>query len=598
MEKEVIIAIIGALAVIGGAVIQSGILDKVLDSDGGGGSDLTEDVKYPPTLVSLEPYEEGPKEVGSVIKWTAIATDPDGGHLEYKFSVKGSSTDDPWVIGKDWSTQNWWDWTPSVAGSYEVQVEVRDGDHAGPEGRDDSWIKRYAIGAEGPDEAERSREPPVLTSLEPDKPGPQEIGAAIKWVARADDPDDTSLYYRFLLKGPSTGGSWDAVQDWSTQSWWDWSPSEAGSYQVQVDVRDGDHAGPEGRDDFRIRSYEIEEKAGSDGAEISDELPVLTSLEPDKPSPQAAGTAIKWISKAEDPDDTPLYYRFLLKGPSTGGSWDAVQDWSTQNWWDWTPSEAGSYDIQVDVRDGDHAGSDGRDDSRIGSYLIEAVPTDMKRVAYLYSSDRASGESYKSFLDSEGFVTDLISIGRNVGDDYDLVIVGSDAGEASTSIDDQETPIIGLGYGGARFFDKLGLDIGWLQGWVGSNTDVYIKDNSYSVFKDPNEIPSGDVRLYTQTGHIGIYLPSPPSDVVLIGREANDENHYPIVLQDGRYLLWGFTGSPNYMTSEGKGLFVNIADHLSTGSEITVSGGSIFYVPMRPLTLDPKLLSPSNPIST
>jgi hypothetical protein len=283
MEKEVIIAIIGALAVIGGALIQSGILDQVLDFDGGGGgSDLTEDVKYPPTLISLELDEEGPQKVGSVIRWTVRATDPDGGHLDYKFSVKRSSTDDAWVIGKDWSTQSWWDWTPSEAGSYEVLAEVRDGDHSGPEGNDDFWIKSYSIGEEtGPDEAETSREPPVLTSLEPDKPSPQEMGIAIKWVARADDPDDESLYYRFLLKGPSTGGSWDAVQDWSTQNWCEWTPSEAGSYEVQVDVRDGDHSGPEGRDDSRIKSYVIEEETDSDEGVVSVKPTPVYYVDPD-----------------------------------------------------------------------------------------------------------------------------------------------------------------------------------------------------------------------------------------------------------------------------------------------------------------------------
>jgi hypothetical protein len=584
MEKEVIIAIIGALAVIGGAVIESGILDHFLGFDEGGGPDSVEDLKYPPTLISLEPDEEGPKEVGSEIKWTAIATDPDGGRLDYKFSVKGSSTDDPWVVGKDWSTQNWWEWIPSEAGSYNVQVEVRDGDHAGPEGRDDSWTKRYVIGMAGFDEAERSREPPILTSLEPDRPGPQETGVAIKWVARAEDPDDESLYYRFLLTGPSTGGSWDAVQDWSTQSWWDWEPSEAGGYRVQVEVRDGDHAGAEGRDDFRISGgYEIEERAVSGEADILDEVkhpPTLISLEPDRRSPREVGSAIRWTARAEDPDDEILYYRFLLTGPSTGESWDAVQDWSPQSWWDWEPSEAGGYRVQVEVRDGDHAGAEGRDDFRIsGGYEIEAAPTDAKRVAFIYSSDLSSGESFKSFFDSEGFSTDLISIGRSLRGDYDLIIVGSDAGGASTSIDDQETAIMGVGEGGYTFLGKLGLEIGSPHGWHGSNTDVYIKDNSYSVFRDPNEIPSGDVKLYTKTDHVGIYLPSPPSNVVLIGREVSDEDHYPIVLQDGRYLLWGFTGSPKDMTSEGKRLFVNIADHLATGKAITVSGGPIVYRP-------------------
>lgn len=107
---------------------------------------------------------------------------------------------------------------------------------------------------------EKSIEPPKLTSFGPERDSPQKVGTTIRWTARAQDPDDETLYYKFLLMGPSTGGSWDAVQDWRTQSWWDWDPSEAGSYQVQVEVRDGDHSGPQGRDDSRSARYEIEEK--------------------------------------------------------------------------------------------------------------------------------------------------------------------------------------------------------------------------------------------------------------------------------------------------------------------------------------------------
>ena len=122
---------------------------------------------------------------------------------------------------------------------------------------------------------------------------------------------------------------------------------------------------------------------------------------------------------------------------------------------------------------------------------------------------------------------------------------------------------------------------------------IYIQDNSSSIFSKPYRISTGNVSLYTRTSHVGIYLPSPPSDVVLIGRESDDKSHYSIVLENGKYLLWGFTSSPKYMTSSGKELFINIADHLATGTEITVSSGIRVIIPPKTLILDPKRITPS-----
>ena len=67
------------------------------------------------------------------------------------------------------------------------------------------------------------------------------------------------------------------------------------------------------------------------------------------------------------------------------------------------------------------------------------------------------------------------------------------------------------------------------------------------------------VTVYTTTTQVGIYLPTPPEGVTLIGREADNSTHYPIVQQTNLYLLWGFDGSPEAMTETGKELFVNLA---------------------------------------
>ena len=81
----------------------------------------------------------------------------------------------------------------------------------------------------------------------------------------------------------------------------------------------------------------------------TESIPVLTSFEPDKESPQMTGTQINWTAIANNPRKESLIYRFNLKSPSTNYSWKIVQNWGTQNKWSWHPTEPGNYNIQVQV---------------------------------------------------------------------------------------------------------------------------------------------------------------------------------------------------------------------------------------------------------
>jgi hypothetical protein len=98
----------------------------------------------------------------------------------------------------------------------------------------------------------------------------------------------------------------------------------------------------------------------------------LASITPDKKSPVAAGTAVKWTAKATDADKDPISYRFWLKGPSTGNAWKIVQDWSIKNQWTWknAPSNVGSYSVYVYARDGKHAPLNGYDSAVGQTYRL------------------------------------------------------------------------------------------------------------------------------------------------------------------------------------------------------------------------------------
>ena len=62
---------------------------------------------------------------------------------------------------------------------------------------------------------------------------------AITWTAAASDPENDPVSYRFLLNDtPAT--------EWQTQNQWTWTAAEAGTSQITVQVKDENHAGPEG----------------------------------------------------------------------------------------------------------------------------------------------------------------------------------------------------------------------------------------------------------------------------------------------------------------------------------------------------------------
>jgi len=335
---------------------------------GPSGFDIKKTVSFKLTSANQPPHVDmlfsdrpAPQFVGSWIKWTALASDPEGAPLQYKFYLRGPSTNGFWMDQTGWGKNNRWIWrtTPFDVGYSEVLVAVRDGSHAGPGGSDDYEIASFAIVDQNL--------PPVITGLASNVPSPQPIGATVWWKASAIDQEGNPVFYRYWLKGAATGGSWRMVRDWSTDPTWVWptSPADAGTSEIQVQVRDGLHSSPSGWDDDAGALFTVLRQ---------NQPPVLVSLTADKPGSQAAGTPIKWTAIASDPDREPIYYKFWLKGPSTKGAWKVAQDWSTKNQWTWTSSgnDGGAYTIYVYARDGKHNPATGYDSALGTAYQLRA----------------------------------------------------------------------------------------------------------------------------------------------------------------------------------------------------------------------------------
>jgi hypothetical protein len=194
-------------------------------------------------------------------------------------------------------------------------------------------------------------------------------------------------------------------------------------------------------------------------------------------------------------------------------------------------------------------------------------------IAYIYMSDTEGASSYQLFLEDNDYCVTLISMDNVATTDfsvYDLIVVGADTytlqydwGDADSvnAIDSSGKSIIGLGTGGACLFGELGLSISYGNAWNLTESSIYVVDPTHDIFTTPYFISVPEdriIQLYEGGVYChSLYEPYLSSEVVLLGREPDDMSHYPLA-QEGQYILWGFTASPESMTQIGKDLFLNV----------------------------------------
>ncbi|MDD4651505.1 MAG: VWA domain-containing protein, partial [Methanothrix sp.] len=124
--------------------------------------------------------------------------------------------------------------------------------------------------------------PPVITSLAPSKPSPQQAGSVVLWTANATDEDGDLILYRFFLNGI-------AATEWQLSNQWPWNTTE-GAFRMEVRARDGLHAGPNAADDARSESYRIT------ASNASEKIPAI-AVAAEKPP---AGSWMKTFGGAKD----------------------------------------------------------------------------------------------------------------------------------------------------------------------------------------------------------------------------------------------------------------------------------------------------------
>lgn len=222
------------------------------------------------------------------------------------------------------------------------------------------------------------------------------------------------------------------------------------------------------------------------------------------------------------------------------------------------------------------------------------------RIAYIYKSDLALANTYKTFLETNSYKVDIIK-SNNVASanfsPYRLIIIGADTGNPSSwstgpwgdpagseagYIDTFNKPILGTGTGGALFFEARNLYIGFGNSWVSSSgdTSVYVENTSHRLWNTPNVISipaSQQLMLYDHnTPYLAVYLPGPIAGIVALGRQTDNMEHYQIMVQNSKYMLWGFENSPSDMSGKGKKTFLNAINMLT--SPLLIPGSIIIPI--------------------
>lgn len=217
--------------------------------------------------------------------------------------------------------------------------------------------------------------------------------------------------------------------------------------------------------------------------------------------------------------------------------------------------------------------------AQLGGIRCDILPSG--EIAYVYRGNTADAASYYNLLVSTGYSVTLVPLSAILTTDFsqfNLILIADDTGSLNewgtsgltdsqvTKITSANKPIIGLGEGGYAFFGHVGLFIGWPKGWHGPDTDMSKSGGPL----DPTffaGVAADPVQTYSMPENtVSIYLPPnspPPSDVVPIGLETPPTDHSPLILQGCR-LLWGSSGNPYGMTSDGVTVFLNGVSYMRT----------------------------------
>ncbi len=234
---------------IGLFIMKVDVRDRYHEGSDGSDASISSDytIRNNPPTVEITISPEGTQDAGNPVNIEASAWDREGDVMTYEFQHMGPSSTNWDTLEKSGSYE--FEWSPDQNDIGQNYIRVIVSDSFNPEGTTSS---EASIEITDPE--------PSIKSLHSDLNSPQIEGATITWTAKAEDKFDNTIYYKFFLTGPSTGGQMAAMTDWTSDNTWTWATSGAdiGENQIKVWIRDGNHAGFDSFDDADSAYFVIE----------------------------------------------------------------------------------------------------------------------------------------------------------------------------------------------------------------------------------------------------------------------------------------------------------------------------------------------------
>lgn len=258
---------------------------------------------------------EDSQEAGKPVEITTTAATGGTGGYTYQFAVDG-------VKIQEYSDNKTVTWTPPEEGSYTIKVTAKD-----KSGKTVEKILKFdalakSTNVDSTDITISSFKTDVATA---------KVGDTINLSASATG--DTNINYAFEVSGQST----ETLSNKSDNSA-EWIPTEAGGYTLKVTAK-----GDSNKEVEKTIAFTIENADNSDIPKIPSSNALALSLATDKQGTQNANTTIKLTASATG-GASGYKYEFSVNDKS-------IQSSSTKNYVNWTPVEAGTYKLKVNVTD-------------------------------------------------------------------------------------------------------------------------------------------------------------------------------------------------------------------------------------------------------
>jgi hypothetical protein len=288
------------------------------------------------------------------------------------------------------------------------------------------------------------------------------------------------------------------------------------------------------------------------------------------PNSAAPGATVLLSGKGFDPQGLPSVYWDSPQGALLGqGQLGTEGDFALSVMFP-PDASAGTHEIWV-------INENSRDDPV--SAKVEVLKPN-RRAVFLYDADSRTASEYKDLLDKYGLLTDLLAVSEiNKSTDfspYSLILIGPDTGNgevwgkppALERLAQTNKPVLGLGEGGFAYFGKRSLQIGYPNGQRASQGMLYLVNSHEPLYTSPyrpNILDGVILQTYDNPSPaVDVYLPNPTGQVYLFGRDPDYKDSYYSLIQQGKYLLWGFDAPPSALSVDGQLSFINVVWYLAT----------------------------------